>query len=167
MEKYFLLILFVLNSMNIFAEEDSTKDQNQIFYGILSDIEKLSLEDFSTDLRALETRMDKYIDFQKRVCTGEFSALVMKGLETGVSEKVDLGESEGSLSRKEKELCLNNLIENQKSYISVVFKKRRDFAKFLYEKRLENLKSLEESYIADLNISRTSKTSKRNQRKRR
>lgn len=128
------------------------------FQSIIQSLNSLEIKTLSKNLPEIEESMDRYITYKKRICSGEFSTLVL-------DEDNETGENERSLTKEEKELCLRNLIEDQKTFINSFYKRKKEFAKYLYDQRLSNLEKVHAELISDLTVSKSRNKAKSRKKK--
>lgn len=159
----FIICLLVLaNFFNpiVFAEENA---QNRVtFNKIISELNSVPIDKLADSIVGIEDRMKKYLEYNKRVCSGEFSSLVLSTVlgkgKTGQSKlnssEAEVGDnvSTGKLTQEEKEACFKNLLEDNKVFVNKVFDKHKEFAKYLYETRLKNIDKARESKIKELTL---------------
>lgn len=138
--------------INLSAEEKPGPKDIEFF---LIKLKNLKMKEFSTKIINIQEGFDKYFEYKKRVCSGEFSSLILSDSST---EQVN--QENRKLNSKEKALCYKNLIEEKKIYISNLFDKRIDYAEYIHTLNIEKLKASKNEALKSFN-SRNSRKRKR------
>ena len=154
-----LKILLLLTLQLSFAYGQKTTRLEEVVQKIAK-LQKLSPSNFSKKVKSFSKDIEKLLSYRKKVCSGEFSTLVLG----------DQGSEESSfkkLSKEEIRLCFGQLIDVQKSYITVLYDKRIEYLQFFHHERIKKLQRAKIESIAELTKSNRSlrKTKRKSRRK--
>jgi hypothetical protein len=101
---------------------------------------------YLTQIDSFRLDMERYFEHKKRVCEGDFSAVILGTAETE-SRTVQ------RLSREEKQLCYKELKALHVTYINNLFQAREKFLADLHKKRLEELKQARVKSLSEIEAS--------------
>jgi hypothetical protein len=145
------LLLFV---GTIFAQAQKSENETSFEYTNrvkreLNELENLKAEDYFQKADTYREIIEKYLDHKRRVCSGEFSTVVISGQNSTIS-------NEGvktSLSRDEKRLCYRELKAIQITFINNMYQARKKYLDYLHETRINELSKAREEAVKSLNAS--------------
>ena len=102
------------------------------------EIESLKPESFPKEIPALRARVEKFLSYQKNICQGEFSTIVLNefgGTDTRQNELK-------KLDQNERRLCFRELKSIQVTFINSVHKARRNYLDYVHRQEMESLDTL-------------------------
>jgi hypothetical protein len=145
------LLLFV---GTIFAQAQKSENETSFEYTNrvkreLNELENLKAEDYFQKADTYREIIEKYLDHKRRVCSGEFSTVVISAQNSTIS-------NEGvktSLSRDEKRLCYRELKAIQITFINNMYQARKKYLDYLHETRINELSKAREEAVKSLNAS--------------
>lgn len=104
-------------------------------------------DEFLEKLPSYREQMNKYIDYKKSICSGEFSTSVLDD-QGSTSSRVS---TKRKLQAEERQLCLRELKTVQLNFIESMFVARKNYILSVQAKQLEELAKIKESAIQNLN----------------
>lgn len=139
----FAIFLF---SLHLFSKEveQTPFEITKEFRDKLEEIKTLDEVNYPKKIDSYRLAMEKYIDHKKKVCSGEFSILIMEeGKQTEASEAK-------TLSRKERQLCFRELKALQITYVNNMFIARERYLGDIHKKQIQELNKTREEIIQRL-----------------
>ncbi len=132
----FLISMFIIATFS-FAQENKTLSQVSKDHLIiqLEEFRDIAPADLEDSIIQINKKYDYYILTRQKECSGEFTSIEINS--QGESEAV-----KRKLTKKEKKLCLLDLIYFRKKYQGEMFKARARALKFEQKKQLEALHKL-------------------------
>ena len=162
-----IIYLFLFIQISTFAvdsggsessNESSVFEYTRRISETIDSIDQIKLEDFSSRIEEISATLEKYFEYKKGVCRGEFSTIIFKESEDSKTNY--------KLTKKEQLLCFRELKALQVKYINKIFKIRKAYLDFMHEKRISELKKVREGALDE--VQRAFQTSRgSNKRKRR
>ena len=122
--RFLVLIAFTLSS---FVLGNSALIKSKI-----DALSEVKTEDYLSKLVLLKKEILDYIANKKRVCSGEFSTVVLGELEKG-------GEEKKLLSKEERLLCYREVQEIEQIYITTLLDGRISYMKMLHAQEIDKL----------------------------
>ncbi|MCK5072305.1 MAG: hypothetical protein KAQ98_02695 [Bacteriovoracaceae bacterium] len=89
--------------------------------------------------------IERYIENKKRVCSGEFSTIIVDD-EKGISPAIEAKR----LDERERKLCFKDIQTLQINFINKIFEARKRYLFYLHKIRLKELSEARESVIKNL-----------------
>ncbi len=150
MMKYITLLISFICCIQTQAQETSFEYTKRI-QKELTILEKLSPDLYISKINFYRTNLEKYFEHKKRVCHGEFSTVVLEGIETARSS--GSVQSKNKLSKEERKLCFREMKALQVTFINNMFLARKRFLDDLHTKRLKELSKAREEAIGSIQAS--------------
>ena len=141
-----------------FALETSAKKRQTILLGpkeftkkikaTLDEIRFLDAKNFPKKIFPLRLKVEKFTSYQKKICQGEFSTIVLNEFSTQ-------GDNNGKkelkkLDKNERRLCFRELKSIQILFINAVHQARYNYLKIIHQRELEGLNSIKAESLQDL-----------------
>lgn len=139
-----LLLFSIFLYGNSFAEtpvEYSKKVEAKI-----DEIPSLAPNEYLSKINSYREEIDKFIEHKKRVCSGEFSLIVLDGENNNESDE----ERTYKLSKEERKLCIRELQVLQLKFINNMFIARKNFLENGHKKSLEELEEARNQAVKNL-----------------
>ena len=164
MKIIYLLIIIQISTFAVDSRGSETSNESSVFEytrrisETIDSIDQIKLENFSSRIEEISATLEKYFEYKKGVCRGEFSTIIFKESEDSKTNY--------KLTKKEQLLCFRELKALQVKYINKIFKIRKAYLDFMHEKRISELKKVREEALDE--VQRAFQTSSgSNKRKRR
>lgn len=147
MNKLLLWSLLLLICGPSFAQDDMTSsfEYTERVRQRLVQLRELEASQYLSTIDSFRQEMERYFDHKKRVCEGDFSALI---LSESRSE-----ERSRPMSKEERQLCYNELKALHTTYINGLFQARERFLIDLHDRRLKDLQASREEALKNLESS--------------
>ena len=163
MIKLITLLVFILSSTHA-QDGDSARESNVFEYtrrisNVIDSIDKIKLDDFSSRIDEVSETLEKYFEYKKGVCRGEFSTIIFQESQNS--------RTNFKLTKKEQLLCFRELKALQVKYINKIFKVRKNYLDYMHTKRLDELKKVREKALEDVQQAFQDTSSKKKRRRRR
>ena len=163
MMKVVLLLAFVFSSIHA-QDESSARESNVFEYTrriskVIDSIDKIKLDEFSNRIDEVSETLEKYFEYKKGVCRGEFSTIIFQESQNS--------RTNFKLTKKEQLLCFRELKALQVKYITKIFKVRKNYLEYMHTKRLEELKKVRAKALEDVQQAFQDTSSKKKRRRRR
>ena len=110
-----------------FAEQNDSSGRSNKIKEMMDKLRTLPAEKYVDDIHEIRDEMEKIMDYKRRVCHGEFSNIILEGLEVK------------SLPEKERKLCLAKLMKLKATYIDNLFVARIRFLNHQHKNRIKEL----------------------------
>ncbi|WP_034728932.1 hypothetical protein [Bacteriovorax sp. BSW11_IV] len=140
-----LILLFASSSFSQEKAPTTTFEYTDQVSRKIDELKELRPEEYIQKVNSYRDVIEKYIDHKKRVCTGEFSTIILSSQGTPV---------EGSrihLNNEERELCFRELKALQINFVNNMYVARRKFLDSMHEKRIEELSKAREEALGSIN----------------
>lgn len=150
--KFIFSISIVLTSTVslLFANEnfDSAKsyEYTKEVKNSLEAIKILAPQKYFSEIDKYRSSLEKYINYKKRVCNGEFSTLILNEKDKSTKR------SKKRLSVQERRLCLREMKALQITFINNMFLARKRYLDYLHGLRIEELRKIKEATIRSLKL---------------
>lgn len=115
----------------------------------LNELENLKAEDYFQKADIYREIIEKYLDHKRRVCSGEFSTVVISAPNSTITND----SVKTSLSKDEKRLCYRELKAIQITFINNMYLARKKYLDYLHETRINELSKAREEAVKSLNAS--------------
>ena len=110
------------------------------------EIESLKPEHFPKEIPTLRERVEKFLKYQKNICQGEFSTIVLNEFDGN-----DTGQNElKKLDQNERKLCFRELKSIQITFINSIHKARRNYLNHIHRQEMENLDTLRRKFVLSI-----------------
>ncbi|WP_127718155.1 hypothetical protein [Halobacteriovorax sp. HLS] len=147
------ILLILLLTVNVsWSQEKSAFEYTKEIHNKINELSKVQPTSYQSRVFELKADLEKFFSFKKKVCNGEFSAVIL-------SEEPSVSSS-SKLSKEEKELCFRELKALQTSFINNLFLARKNYLQWGHDKNLKELNEEREKAILSLNESFGKKSSK-------
>jgi hypothetical protein len=156
MKKYLLIFLLLFQS-TAFSQEQSSFEYTKRIHSRINELSSVEPSSYQSRVYELKSELERFFAHKKRVCNGEFSAVIL-------SETNSVAESSNKLTKEERELCFRELKALQTSFINNLFLARKNYLEWGHKKNLEELNKEREKAIVSLKKSFSKKSSKRRRR---
>jgi hypothetical protein len=141
-----IIILSLLFSLGSFAQiEDDIKNESDELKEKLSKLRELEPDDYTNNIDSFRVSVEKYINYKRKVCSGEFSSII---LDESSSAKAEVKKKK--LSKDEKRVCFAELKSLQIIFINNMFIARKKFLKSVYSRALNELEKSREASLKNL-----------------
>ncbi len=154
MIKYIFLFSLLLNQ-HTFSQEKApttTFEYTDQVSRKIDEVKDLKPEEYIQKVNSYRDVIEKYIDHKKRVCSGEFSTIILSNLGTQVdSNRIHL-------NNEERELCFRELKALQINFVNNMYVARRKFLDANHEKRVEELSKAREEALGSINATFSKKS---------
>ena len=137
-----------LFGQNVLAEIENSLAESRNFTdrisSTLTEIGGLDERNFPLKISSLRERVERFLNYQKKICQGEFSTIVLN--EFGQEE----GEGQNELKKldeNERKLCFRELKNIQIMFINATHKARRNYLTSIHQKEMEGLDTLRKESI--------------------
>ena len=108
-------------------------------------LRSLSAGNYAEKIEEIAVGFNRYLSYRKKICRGEFSALVFKDSRGEEAQKPPR-----KLTRNEQTACLKALSEMHKEYIELSFAKRVEFLESIHKERMENLRKQKDRVLKEV-----------------
>lgn len=136
--------IFSLINITFAQEEVDNSESTKEIVKVVSQLDKLSPENYMNKIDDIRERLEKYFDNKKRVCEGDFSTVVLtKGKRNNKNDSV-------KLSKEEREVCFRELKRVQQKYIESLFGAKKKYIVHLHELRLKEFEKSKDRAIKNL-----------------
>ncbi len=114
----------------------------------LNAISSLNVKSFPKKISPLRLKVEKFINYQKKICQGEFSTIVLNEFSTKIdgNEKNELKK----LDKNEKKICFRKLKNIQSLFINAVHQARSNYLQFIHQQEIEGLDSIRKKSLQGL-----------------
>ena len=144
----FVLTLFLLiaqNGVSVIRPNFFSEKIQSTF----QEIETLKPENFPKKIPSLRAKVEQFLGYQKNICQGEFSTIVLKKFDDS-----DTGQNElKKLDHDERKLCLRELKSIQITFINSVHKARRNYLTYIHKQEMESLDKLKQESVLSIETS--------------
>jgi len=144
-----IILLFALSTQasgQVLETISSSFEYTQRIQQRLLQLADIEASQYLTQIDSYRLDMERYFEHKKRVCEGDFSAVILGTAETE-SRTVQ------RLSREEKQLCYKELKALHVTYINNLYQARERFLADLHQKRLEELKQARVKSLSEIEAS--------------
>lgn len=114
----------------------------------LDQLKNIKSEEYVEKVQIIRSNLKNYFEHKKRVCQGEFSALILDGAAGIINKRKK--RKKVRLTKKEKALCYLEMKNMQESYILGSYEARRKFLIDLHEKKMKELEKLKNDSLYNL-----------------
>lgn len=111
----------------------------------IEEVKSLPPKEYLSKINSYRDVVEEYINHKKRVCSGEFSTIILgsKGLNAEETKKI-------RLSPEERELCFRELKALQINFVNNMFAARKKYLEYVHEKRIEELSKAREEALGSI-----------------
>ena len=102
-------------------------------------------KEYINNIDGYRRSIERYIENKKRVCSGEFSTIIVDD-EKGISPEIEAKR----LDERERKLCFKDIQTLQINFINKIFEARKRYLFYLHKIRLKELSEARESVIKNL-----------------
>ena len=122
----------------------------------LEKLRSLSHQEYAKQFLALSQQLQRYLEYQKKICFGEFSALIFDS-DQGTGQGGGKGQQSGGgvskkLSQQERKVCFKSLVDMQKAYVEISFDKRAEFLQTFHNQRMQQLRQQKAKELQQLRV---------------
>lgn len=143
--KSLILSFSLLLQFSLLAQEPKENEVDEATKKINEQVEAIKTtppNEYVTKTQLIRRDIDKFIDFKKGVCAGDYSTFVL--------DHKDLASSEHKLTKIEKDLCYRELRAIQVKFINNLFIAKKNYLNFLHEERLKKLEEIRNDTLRTL-----------------
>ena len=157
MEKTFLIIffftfqIFAQNGVNPPAKSKIIESSEQLNFvskieGTIKEISMLKAGEFPARIGSLRKKVEKFLEYQKRICQGEFSTIVLNEFNDKDSDNNDVKK----LNKEERKLCFRELKNIQIIFINNMYTARLNYLKGTHQEEITSLQLAKEQAIKSI-----------------
>jgi len=110
----------------------------------LDNIANIQPEKYIAEVDQYRETIEKFIEHKKRVCSGEFSTMILRSMEAETSKERQ------KLTREERKLCYREIKAFQITFINNMFNARKKYLNYLHTQRLIDLENTKIKVIKSL-----------------
>ena len=153
--KHFIFLIFVSITVSAHAQnepksQEEKPSEQELFRSkiqtTLDEIKALESGNFTSKIMNLRQKVEKFLDYQKRICQGEFSTIVLNEFSNTKGDDQEVKK----LDKEERKLCFRELKNIQLDFVKVTYEARIKFLKETQKKEMEALMSSKDEAIKNI-----------------
>lgn len=140
--KYLFILVFLIPAQNVLSQVELSEDK---ILDLLKNVDSLNLTEFIDKMESISEETGQYVKLQEERCSGDYTSFIID--ESGKRKL-----QKNKLTKQEKRLCKYKLIHFQIRVSQIIFKTREKFLKESHKLQLEQLRSLSNKRLSELEL---------------
>ncbi len=114
----------------------------------IDEIKLISEKEFLEKIGPIKKEINEFIENKSKVCSGEFSTIILQDLE--IDDKERSLERSKKLSKEELKICSYEVLNIKKRYLSNIFQARKKYLIYQHKKTLKELEAIYQQFLKAL-----------------